>query len=144
MTYDKALSIMGLQDGEFTYIQLTQIFSTMRKNIPEDKAEELADAYDYIRKNFKKYKTKTSNVDEALFPAIKNIPQEYEVLVNVYPVIRQENGEYQPINIISTPDGKVPSLVVGDFKQGERVYTYLNDKLYSATAYVVDASKVGG
>lgn len=143
MTYEKALEILGLEDGEFTYIQLTKVFSTLKRTIPEHKAEELADAYDFLRKNFKKIKSTQNAIDESIFPTIKQEQQIYEFPVQVYPIIKQPSGEYQPVNLLGTPHGKVPSLVVGDFKSGEKVATYLDGKLYIASAYIIDAEKVG-
>ena len=65
MNLELALKTMGLTNRDFTYMQLTQTFLKLSKQIEdEEELEELSEAYDFLKRNFKKLKTAAQQIDE--------------------------------------------------------------------------------
>lgn len=134
--YLKHKKVLGIEDG-FTYIQLTKRFTELKKNANDEQLEEIADAYDFMRRNYKKLKDlkveDSSEIENSIFPVIKQEVIERPRMAVEYPVFRKEDGSI--LDIIMVPDtkhGALPTIPKGDFKAGQKITFFHNNKLFMA------------
>lgn len=140
--YNEYKKILGLEEG-FTYIQLTRRFTELKKGADEEQLDRLADAYDFMRKNFKKLKNiNTSNTMTEgsgdggggdFFPKIHpDIRKPTNVAVE-YPIFKDKEGNI--LDILMVPDfklGMLPTIPKGEFKRGQKVIFFQDGELHSA------------
>ena len=142
MDYSKAMKLLGMEEGtDFSYIQLTKSFAMIKRGIEDEEIlEDIAEAYDYLKSNFKRLKSSNSshvNVDESIFPKpLKNLSGN-EVIIPTFQVMMAEGRGALPISMIHHGSLKIPVIVVGDFIPYQQVAFYHEGILYKGPTEIV-------
>lgn len=154
LEYEEARSILGLE-GDFTYIQLTKAFTIKKKGVEdEDELDKIADAYDFIKRNFKKIKLSEresesvpevngSEANSDIFPKI--LTEVYPIIESVaeYPVLL--DSENNPLEILMVPHfkrGKLPTISSGKYLPQQKIIFYLDKQMFVGETKLYEVDKL--